>query len=205
MQAQPQTLAAHLTNPLLTELLKAARQPKFTGRAHDWLEFSQAWESYWNKISAGQVVDDEGKMQLFEECLDQTSRLDITTRRLRGELVNFNRYFTHLETKFGRGKPSMLRKSLLELELPAEKKVTLEAWSDFSVKFQNLVHQAGVGEEEGYQRLLEKVGGLRKFVIEKELEEEKKTPEVEIIFHVSLEEEEIVELLKSEVSGIAVG
>ena len=100
------------------------------------------------------MVDEEGQMQLFEECLDQTSRLDITTRRLRGELVNFNRYFTHLETKFGRGKPSMLRKSLLELELPAEKKVTSEAWRDFSVKFQNLVHQAGVGEEEGYQRLL---------------------------------------------------
>ena len=96
----------------------------------------------------------------------------------------------------------MLRKALLELELPSEKRITLEAWRDFSVKFQNLVHQAGVGEEEGYQRLLEKVGGLRKHVIEKELEEEKKTPQVEIIFPMVLEEEDVVDFLNGEVGDV---
>jgi len=122
---------------------------------------------------------------------------------MRGETVNFNRYCTHLETKFGRWKPSMLRKSLLDLELSTgEKRVTLEAWRDFSVKFQNLIYQAGVGEEEGYQRLLEKVGGLKKFVIDKELEEEKRTPAVEISFPMQMEEEDVVEFLDHEVGEV---
>jgi hypothetical protein len=190
-----------MTNPLIIELLKSARQPKFSGRSAEWVEFTMAWESYWNKVSAGQTMDDEGKMQLFEECLDQTSRLDITTRRMQGELVNFNRYYTHLETKFGRGKFSMVRKALLELELRSEdrNKVTLESWRDFSVKFQNLVYQANVGEEEAYQRLLEKIGTLRKVIVEKEIKVEKKAPAVEVQFPFPMTEEDIVEFLAHEV------
>ena len=56
--------------------------------------------------------------------------------------------------------------------------------------------------EEGYQRLLENAGGLRKHVIEKELEEEKKTPQVEIIFPMVLEEEDVVDFLNGEVGDV---
>ena len=191
-----------MAQPLLFELMKTARPPKFSGRPSDWVNFVAAWEKYWAKISAGQTSDEETKMQIFEECLDSTSVLDVDSRRRRGELVTFARYFTYLDSRFGKSRQSQVRQALAKLELHKDgKQVTLEAWRTFSVQFQNLVQEAGMSEEDGYEKLNEKIGGLRNWIIDKELKEEKKAPTVELTFPTPMSREEILGFLQEYVGA----
>ena len=177
--------------------MKTAKPPRFSGRPGDWVNFVAAWEKYWSKVSVGQSAGDGMKMQIFEECLDSTSQTDIDSRKRRGEVVTFARYFTYLDTKFGKSRLSQVRQALQKLELQRDgKQVTLEAWRTFSVQFQNLVQESGMSEEEGYQKLIDKIGGLRNWVIDKEIKEEKKAPTVEVTFPSPLSKEEISDFLE---------
>ena len=120
-------------------------------------------------------------MQIFEECLDSISVLDVDSRRRRGELVTFARYFTYLDSRFGKSRQSQIRQALVKLELHKDgKQVTLDEWRNFSAQFQNLMQEAGMSEEEGYEKLNEKIGGLRNGIIDKELKEERKAPTAEL-------------------------
>jgi hypothetical protein len=191
-----------MAQPLLFELMKTAKPPKFSGHKADWVNFVAAWEKYWAKISAGQTTDEEMKMQIFEECLDPTSVLDVDSRRRRGEVVTYARYFTYLDSRFGRSRQSQVRQALQKLELQRDgRQTTLEAWRAFAVNFQNLVQESGMSEEEGYEKLLDKIGGLRNWVIEKEVKEERKAPTVELTFPMPLSREEILGFLHDQVGA----
>ena len=191
-----------VAQPLLVELMKSARQPKFSGKPADWVEFTIEWDKYWAKVSAKQETDEVTKMQLFEDCLDPTSTLDIESRRRQGEVVTYTRYYTYLNTKFGRVCHSQLRQKLQQLELRREgRSVTLGEWRAFVVAFNRLVFEAKVTEDEAYERLLEKIGGLRNWVVEKELKEERKTPTVEILFPMAISREDVLEFLVEAIGG----
>ena len=56
-----------VAQPLLVELMKSARQPKFSGKPADCVDFTIEWDKYWAKVSAKQERDEVTKMQLFED------------------------------------------------------------------------------------------------------------------------------------------
>ncbi len=75
----------------------------------------------------------------------------------------------------------------------------MEAWRAFAVYFHNLVQESRVSEEEGSEKLLDKIGGLRNWVIEKEVKEERKAPTVELTFPMQFYREEILGFLHDQV------
>ena len=100
-----------------------------------------------------------------------------------GVAQSFAQFFAKLEGRFGKNKQTYLQKALETLKLSSGK-VGLDDWRDFTVKFKHLIFESGeLSEEMAYRTLVQKLpAGLLKWISDKEIEEEKKNPNVGVTF-----------------------
>ena len=176
-------------DPVLFDIARSAKKPLFTGRDTDWSDFMMDWEAYWARITVGNPRGDVAKLATFESCLDETTKRELVLMKRTNQSPTFNQFFTMLETRFRRNRQALMRENLQELRLP-QHRATLEDWREFVVKFRFWVVELGdITEESAYTMLTEKLTpGMKHWLTDKELKEEKKHPSVEVVFPAALDE-----------------
>ena len=130
------------------------------------------------------------KLLVFESCLDDVTRQELVLNKKLGKVTNFAQVFTRLEQRFGGTRQSLLRRDLNDLSLGAGR-ASLEEWREFVVRFKCLIFDLNqleeMTDEAAYHVLAGKIPpGMWQWVTEKEVEEERKFPILEVCFPCNL-------------------
>ena len=129
-------------DPLKMQLLRNLATPVFQGTNEHFPKFKFEWDRYLAKLDTGRPVTDAEKLQLLENCLDETNKreLQYIIKAANGRPIVFSEFWAKLTDRYGEDVYGCARRRWRELNLPTAGRVTLNEWRDFKIKFLDIWH-----------------------------------------------------------------
>ena len=125
-------------NPIIHQLVRNLKPPKFEDRAEDWPGFKWDFREYLAKLSPTRPIPDAYKLGLLEEALTPTLKGEVKLmRKKNGGKLTYPEVLATFEARYSSGGVAKLRKKWSEVSLHTSGKVTSQQLREFQVNFLN--------------------------------------------------------------------
>jgi hypothetical protein len=123
-------------NPIMHQLVRNLKAPKFEDSAEDWPSFMWDFKEYLAKLSPTKPIPDAYKLRLFEEALTQTLKGEIKLmRKKNGGNLSYPEVLARFEARYSSGGVAKLRKKWTDVTMPTSGKITSRQLREFQVNF----------------------------------------------------------------------
>ena len=171
-------------NPIIHQLVRNLKPPKFEDRAEDWPGFKWDFKEYLTKLSPTRPIPDAYKLGLLEEALTPTLRGEVKLmRKKNGGTLTYPEVMATFEARYSSGGIAKLRKKWSEVTLHTTGKVTSQQLREFQVNFLNCADDVKDTTPQEVRRVLMQklTPWMKTWVVEGEQKKERNKPIVQIV------------------------
>jgi hypothetical protein len=179
-----QTFGLGSMNPIIHQLVRNLKPPKFEDRAEDWPGFKWDFKEYLQKLSPTRPIPDAYKLGLLEEALTPTLKGEVKLmRKKNGGTLTYPEVLATFEARYSSGGVAKLRKKWSEVSLHTSGKVTSQQLREFQVNFLNCADDVKDTTPQEVRRVLMQklTPWMKTWVVEGEQKKERNRPIVQIV------------------------
>lgn len=170
---------------MLTQLLKDAAIPKFSGEPCDFDDFRWQFERHITNIESAQKekIQESVKIAILEKTLPENERKWLMQLQKQGETVTAQSFLGRLGTRFNTSKETQIRKRWNDIGMKHGGRITVNDLHHFEMEFRQLRSELPtLGEEECYRHLLSKLPQhMTGWIVEEETRLNLTQPQVSIV------------------------